>query len=408
MRIEKSGLVRGLGRNVLVLGVVSLFTDISSEMLYPVIPLFLTAVLNAPMSVVGVIEGVAESAASLLKIASGWWSDRLRARRPFVVLGYSLSAVSKPLLALAGSWGAVLASRLVDRMGKGIRTSPRDAMIASSCDKDARGKAFGLHRAMDTIGAVLGPLLAVLLLSVLKLSYRSIFLWAFVPAGLGVVALAFLQGGSRIHRGAAPQVAPRTPVSADLRRFVFVYGVFALGNSSDVFLLLKARQVGFSANGVLLTYVFYNLVYALSAAPAGWLSDRLSRRALMAGGLVVFAAVYTGFALATGRAVIWMLFALYGLYAAATEGVSKALVADLSTPDNRGTAMGLFHTATGLLAFAASTAAGLLWTHIGPAAPFVYGAVCAGAAAGLLALLRPPPREIASQGVASPLSSAPS
>lgn len=384
-------LLKGLGRNVLVLGAVSLLTDISSEMLYPVVPLFLTTVLNAPMSVVGVIEGIAESTASLLKIVSGWWSDRLRVRRPFVVLGYSLSAVSKPLLALAGSWGMVLASRLLDRMGKGIRTSPRDAMIASACDEDARGKAFGLHRSMDTVGAVFGPLLAVFLLSSLNLSYRAVFLWAFVPAGLGVAALAFLQGGNRIRRGPKAEAMLRAPISADLRRFVLVYGVFALGNSSDVFLLLKAKQVGLSANGVLLTYVFYNFVYALAAAPAGWLSDRLSRRAVMIGGLIVFALVYIGFAFAASQPAIWGLFALYGFYAAATEGVSKALVTDLSTPQNRGTAMGFLHAVTGILAFVASTVAGLLWSHVSPAAPFLYGAICAVASAALLALFCRPP-----------------
>jgi MFS family permease len=387
VKSNPSRLLQGLGRNVVILGVVSLFTDISSEMLYPVVPLFLTTVLNAPMSVVGLIEGIAESTASLLKIASGWWSDRARRRQPFVVWGYSLSAVSKPLLALAASWHLVLVSRLVDRVGKGIRTSPRDAMIAASCAPDARGKAFGLHRAMDTIGAFFGPLLAVLLLSHFHVSYQTIFVLAFIPAALGVAALAFLQ---KEAAAAAPEKSAggRAPISAELKRFVLIYGVFALGNSSDVFLLLKAKDAGLSANGVLLTYVFYNFVYALAATPAGWLSDKLSRRTLMAGGLVVFAVVYTGFALAPAGWMIWALFALYGFYAAATEGVSKALVADLSTPENRGTAMGLLHMTTGVLAFVASTVAGLLWSRIGPAAPFVYGAVCAVASAGLLFLHR--------------------
>ncbi len=387
MKSKPSRLLQGLGRNVVILGVVSLFTDISSEMLYPIVPLFLTTVLNAPMWVVGLIEGIAESTASLLKIASGWWSDRARRRQPFVVWGYSLSALSKPLLALAASWHLVLVSRLIDRVGKGIRTSPRDAMIAASCAPDARGKAFGLHRAMDTIGAFIGPLLAVLLLSHFRVSYQTIFVLAFIPAALGVAALAFLQKENAAAASAKP-AGGRAPISAELKRFVLIYGVFALGNSSDVFLLLKAKESGLSANGVLLTYVFYNFVYALAATPAGWLSDKLSRRTLMAGGLVVFAAVYTGFALAPAGWLIWVLFALYGFYAAATEGVSKALVADLSTPENRGTAMGLLHMTTGVLAFVASTVAGLLWSRIGPAAPFIYGAVCAVASASLLLLYR--------------------
>ena len=384
MKLTPSKLLQGLGRNVVILGFVSLFTDISSEMLYPVIPLFLTVVLNAPMSVIGLIEGLAESSASLLKMASGWWSDRVGRRQPFVVWGYSLSAISKPLLALAASWHLVLVSRLIDRVGKGIRTSPRDAMIAASCDPDARGKAFGLHRAMDTIGAFIGPLLAVLFLSVFEFSYRTIFVIAFIPAALGVASLAFLNRETPRAVPAAAGPQGRGPLSGDLKRFVLIFGVFALGNSSDVFLLLKAKQVGLSANAVLMTYVFYNFIYAAAATPAGWLSDRLSRRTLMIGGLGVFAVVYTGFAFATSGLAIWALFALYGVYAAATEGVSKALVADLSTPENRGTAMGLLHAVQGILAFAASAVAGLLWTHISPAAPFLYGAACAAAAAGLL------------------------
>lgn len=384
MKLVPAKLRQGLGRNVVILGFVSLFTDISSEMLYPIVPLFLTIVLNAPMSVVGLIEGIAESTASLLKIASGWWSDRVGRRQPFVVWGYSLSAISKPLLALAASWHLVLVSRLIDRLGKGIRTSARDAMIAASCTPDARGKAFGLHRAMDTIGAFVGPILAVVFLSVFHLSYQTIFVIAFIPAALGVATLAFLHREAPAPKPAAGTPGGRAPISKELKKFVLIYGLFALGNSSDVFLLLKAKQIGLTANGVLMTYIFYNFIYALAATPAGWLSDKLSRRTLMIGGLGVFAVVYTGFAFATSELAIWALFALYGVYAAATEGVSKALVADLSTAENRGTAMGLLHTVQGLLAFAASVVAGLLWTHVSPAAPFLYGAICAAAAAAVL------------------------
>lgn len=389
---REPALLRGVGRNVIILGVVSLLTDVSSEMLYPVVPLFLTAVLHAPMTVVGLVEGVAESTASLLKILSGWWSDRVGRRGPFVVWGYSLSAVSKPLLALAGTWHLVLFSRLVDRTGKGLRTSPRDALIAASCAPEVRGKAYGLHRAMDTVGAVLGPLLALWLLSRLGVGYRTIFLLAFVPAALGVACLGFLQRGP--VEAVAPAAGRRagTPLSPGLRRLVWVYAVFALGNSSDVFLLLKARETGFTPEGVLLTYVFYNFVYALAATPAGWLSDRFSRRVLLAGGWLVFALVYVGFALAPGKGIVWFLFALYGFYGAATEGVAKAYVADLSVAGNRGTAMGLLHTVTGILAFVASVVAGALWSRIGPSAPFVYGAACALVSAGLLlTVLRPRP-----------------
>ena len=358
MKLSPSKLLQGLGRNVVILGFVSLFTDISSEMLYPIIPLFLTVVLHAPMSVDGLIEGLAESTASLLKMVSGWWSDRVGRRQPFVVWGYSLSAISKPLLALAATWHLVLVSRLIDRIGKGVRTSARDVMIAAACAPDARGKAFGLHRAMDTIGAFFGPILAVILLSVFHFSYQTIFIIAFIPAVIGVATLAFLQRETPIPKPAAGTAVAKAPISGELKKFVLIYGLFALGNSSDVFLLLKAKSIGLSANWVLMTYVFYNFVYAIAATPAGWLSDKLSRRTLMISGFVVFGVVYTGFAFAPNKLAIWILFALYGFYAAATEGASKALVTDLSTPQNRGTAMGLMHTVQGLLAFVASVVAG--------------------------------------------------
>jgi MFS family permease len=390
----RSRLLAGLGPNVVVLGLVSLLTDISHEMLYPVVPLFLTMVLGAPMTAVGLIEGVAECTASLLKVVSGWYSDRLGRRRPFLFAGYALSAVSKPLLALAASWHLVLASRVLDRLGKGVRTGARDSLIAASCDPAHRGKAFGLHRAMDTVGAFLGPLFALLLLSHFHTSYRTVFLIAFIPALAGVAAILLVK--TAVSRVEGPHTSPQPHaggvsgprlISPDLRRFLFVVGLFALGNSSDVFLLLRAKDAGFSQTLVLLVYVFYNLVHALVAVPAGWLSDRLGRRAIIVGGYCTFAVVYLGFAFAPHPALIWVLFALYGFYGAAAEGVAKAHVADLSAPESRGTAMGLLQTVMGLMAFIASLAAGALWQHVAPSAPFIYGATCALLAATLFLLL---------------------
>ena len=396
-------MLRGLGRNVIVLGLVSLLTDISHEMLYPVVPLFLTTVLGAPMTVVGLIEGIAESTASLLKVASGWLSDRWRRRQPFLVAGYSLSALSKPLLALATSWHVVLVSRLLDRLGKGIRTGARDGLIAASCDPAHRGKAFGLHRAMDTVGAFFGPLIALLLLSQFHTPYRTVFLLAFVPAVAGVAALSLVRDDPAPFEPEAQdrdQPRGRTLLPAGLWRLVFIFAVFAVGNSSDVFLLLRAKAVflsrrpqdpQFAQTLMLMSYVLYNLVHALAAGPAGWLSDRLGRRRLIVSGFAVFAAVYLGFALSPGPPMVWALFALYGFYGAATEGVAKAQVADLSPPETRATAMGLLHTVTGLMAFAASVVAGLLWTRFGSSAPFVYGACCAGLAAALFLVVGPRP-----------------
>ena len=377
----------GLSRNVTFLGVVSGLTDISSEMLYPLVPVFLTSVLGAPMQVVGLIEGVAEATASFVKILGGRLSDRYNVRKPFVVAGYSLSAISKPVLALAAGWHFVLFSRFIDRVGKGLRTSARDALIAGSVDKAHWGKAFGFHRAMDTLGAALGPLTALAMIHFMgseKPDYRFIFLAAFVPALLGVgVLVYFVKEGVRPRPAGAPAPAPE-PMSRDFKTFVALYAVFALGNSSDVFLIMKARELGFSLTGIILAYTGYNLVYALLASPAGWLSDRLGKIKTMAFGFAVFAAVYLGFALADRPWMIWPLFALYGFYGAFNEGIAKAVVSHLSTGGNRASAMGYFQGTLGFLTFAASALAGFLWDRVSPAAPFAVGA--AGALLSGLAL----------------------
>ncbi|MCM2267273.1 MAG: MFS transporter [Elusimicrobiales bacterium] len=368
----------GLSRNVTFLGVVSGLTDISSEMLYPIVPVFLTSVLGAPMQVVGLIEGLAEATASFVKILGGRLSDRVGRRKPFVVAGYSLSAVSKPLLALAASWQFVLFSRFVDRVGKGLRTSARDALIAGSVDKAHWGKAFGFHRAMDTLGAALGPLTALALIHFMgaeKPDYRFIFLAAFLPALLGVGVLVWFVKEAAQPRPAG-SAAP-APMSADFKVFVALYAVFALGNSSDVFLIMKARTLGFTLTQVILAYTAYNLVYALLASPAGWLADRLGKVRTMRFGFLVFALVYAGFALADRPWMLWALFALYGFYGAFSEGIAKAVIAHLSTAENRGAAMGYFQGTLGFLTFAASALAGLLWDGVSPAAPFIAGAACA-------------------------------
>lgn len=380
------GMRAALTRNVTFLGAVSALTDISSEMLYPVVPVFLTSVLGAPMQVVGLIEGAAEATASFMKILGGRLSDRLGRRKPFVVAGYSLSALSKPLLALAASWQFVLFSRFVDRVGKGLRTSARDAMIAGSAPREHWGKAFGFHRAMDTLGAALGPLAALALIQYTgpaNPDYRLIFLLAFVPALLGVAVLALA-----VKEVAAAPAAPgaaREPLGRDFLAFAGIYAVFALFNSSDVFLIMRAKGLGFSLTQVILAYVGYNLVYALLASPAGWLADRVGKLRAMSFGFVVFAAVYLGFALADRAWLVWPLFALYGFYGAFNEGIAKAVVSHLSGERNRATAMGYFQGAAGLLAFAASALAGLLWDRVSPAAPFVAGAAGALLAAAALA-----------------------
>lgn len=374
-----TAIFKGLKKNVIVLSVVSFFTDVSSEMLYPVIPIFLTTVLGAPMSVLGLVEGIAESAASILKAFSGWMSDKIRHRKNFVVGGYFLSSIGKLLFFLSYAWPMVLAARLVDRVGKGIRTSPRDAMIADSCDAGYMGKAFGFHRAADTLGAILGPLLALWLIVALKENIRLVFLIAFVPAIIAVAVLVFLlKEVPRASGNAGGALRLRMDqFSPAFRRFLLVSVIFSIGNSSDAFLIMRAKDIGLTMALVILAYVIYNISYAGLSFPAGVISDRIPRKGIMIVGYFIFAIVYTGFAFFANKGTIWPLFFVYGFYMAMTDGVSKAFVTDTVEEEVRGTAIGIYYCLTGLCAFAASLIAGLLWTYVGASAPFIYGAVMA-------------------------------
>ncbi|MDO8691148.1 MAG: MFS transporter [Dehalococcoidia bacterium] len=386
---EDKEVLPGIRRNVLVLGLVSLFNDISSEMLYPLIPIFLTAVLGAPVAVVGLIEGIAEATASLTKAYSGWISDKFRKRRPLIALGYGLSAVSKPLLSLATGWPVVLGLRFGDRVGKGVRTAARDALIADSTDAAHWGRAFGFHRALDTSGAVFGPLLALALLGLLGDNLRLVFLLAFIPAAIGVLLIAKVRERPRSAPTSQPNFSIRWSLfDRRFKVFLLVVLVFSLGNSSDAFLILRAKSLlGDSTFLTVLAYALYNVVYALASTPAGILSDRIGRKWVMGGGFVVFAAVYFGFALAGHPETIWVLFAVYGFYIAMTEGVGKAFTVDLVPAELRGTALGSYHTAVGVMSLPASLLAGLLWTYVSPEATFALGGVTAILAAAMLPLV---------------------
>jgi len=386
--------VPGISRNVFLLGLVSLFTDASTEMLYPLIPLFLIGTLGAPVAVLGLIEGLAEATASVLKGLSGWLSDRTGRRRPLVIAGYGLAAVAKPVLALAAGWPLVLAARVLDRFGKGLRGTPRDALIADSTPEHLRGRAFGFHRSTDQIGAVAGPLLALPLLAAFHQNYRAVFVAAFVPAALGVLLLLAVRdtgrGGVQVVRPPRFRLRDTSPA---FRRFLGITLVFALGNSSDAFIILLAQHLGFSAQRIVLLFAAFNLTYVLSAYPAGLLSDRLGRKRLLVGGFGVFALAYLGFALIRAPGWLWLLFPLYGLYMGLTDGVIRAFVVDLVSPEHRATALGLQATTIGLATFPASAIAGLLWQGLGAPAPFLYGALMAAVAAVLLGSLVKPERK---------------
>ena len=362
--------------NVIILGLTSFFTDIASEMVYPLIPFFLTSVLGASPAVLGLIEGVAESVASILKVFSGYISDKLKKRKFLAISGYSSSAVGKFLLYIANSWGFVFAGRIVDRLGKGIRTAPRDALIADSIDPAKKGTAFGLHRAMDTSGAVIGVLLAYFFFTHYVGEYSEVFLWSLVPAAIGV-ALLFLSREKKVEAAArkAPsfkwKVLPRK-----LQLFLIVSFIFTLGNSSNTFLLLRSKDIGCTPASAILLYLVYNVVYGAVSYPAGRLSDRIGRKQLLVAGFVFYALVYLGFAFVSGPRhawFLWGLFGVYGLYSGFTEGVEKALVADLAPAEVRATAIGLHAMILGIGLFPASFIAGELWEHLSPSAAFYFG-----------------------------------
>jgi len=378
----------GISKNVFILGLVSFFNDVASEMIYPIVPIFLTGVLGAPVAVVGLIEGIAESTASILKVVSGWLSDKLQKRKPFVVGGYLFSAISKILLSLAFSWSFVLFARFVDRFGKGTRTSARDALIAESSETSTRGKSFGFHRALDTLGAVVGPLIALLAIHFLDNNFRLIFFLAFIPACIGIILLFFFVKERQKEKN--PDQAIRFSwrnLDPSFKIFLLISFVFALGNSSDAFLILRAQNLGLSVTLVVLAYVLFNFTYALFSIPAGIISDKIGAKKVLFSGFLLFSIIYLLFGLTNNGLILWLLFPFYGIYMALTEGVGKAYISNLVPEEKSGTAFGVYQTTIGLCTFFASLIAGLLWTYIGVSAPFIFGSVMAIISAFLFVVL---------------------
>jgi MFS family permease len=384
--------------------VTSFFMDISSEMVINLVPLFLSNVLGTSTAVIGLIEGVAEATASLLKVFSGWMSDKLQARKWLAVSGYGLSALAKPFFYFAASWQAVLAVRWADRVGKGVRTAPRDALVADSIDEAQRGLAFGFHRAADTGGAVLGLLVALGVVwaaqsAAVELgrgTFQTVVLVSLVPAALAVLSLAVgARDVSVTSRRERPAITFRG-LGRPFLVFLLIVGLFDLGNSSDAFLVLRAQERGLSVIGIMAMLVTFNLIYTLVSTPAGALSDRIGRKKIIVGGWLAYAAIYLGFGLAQTGWHIWVLYALYGVYYGLAYGTAKALVADIVPVELRGTAYGTYNATLAMLDLPASLIAGLLWQGmgnwpgLGPSAPFLFGAVLALAASLLMALWRPP------------------
>jgi MFS family permease len=382
----------GLSRNVVALGFVSFLTDVSSEMIYPLLPVFLTSVLGVSYSFVGLIEGVAESTASVFKYFSGWFSDRIKKRKALIFIGYGLSSFTRPLMALATAGWHVLFVRFSDRIGKGIRTSPRDALVASSTPEYARGKAFGFHRAMDNAGAVLGPLLAFGLLAIHPEHYRTVFWLASIPGLISLFVIAFFvkeTGIEKIINQTKKISLSLKPFDHRFKIYLLIVILFTLGNSSDAFLLLRAKSLNIPVTLLPILWVVLSAVKMVSSMPGGMLSDKIGRKKVIIAGWIIYALVYFGFAFATSAWHIWALFIVYGLFYGLTEGTEKALVADLVPNELRGTAYGLFNFAIGIAALPASLLMGILWQTFGIIPAFLFGSSLAFIAAFLFILTVP-------------------
>ncbi|MGB9910667.1 MAG: MFS transporter [Candidatus Hydrothermia bacterium] len=381
---------KALNKNVVAMGLTSLFTDISSEMIYPLLPLFLSQVIGAGATALGVIEGIAEATASLLKSVSGYISDKIKKRKILVIIGYGLSAVAKPTIGFATRWFHVLFARFFDRIGKGIRTSPRDALIADSVEPDERGKSFGFHRSMDTLGAILGPLTAFALLSFFTKnltwdqgkSLRVIFLLSLIPGILAILILVALVSEVKREKEGHASISLSLSLkglSKEFKLLLFIMFLFSLGNSSDTFLILRSSNLKFPQAQIPLLYTLFNVFYALLSTPLGVLSDKIGRPRTIMTGFIIYSLVYLGFALLRPEQahLLWLLFPLYGIYYAFTEGVLRAFVADISKKETRGFAYGVYHTLVGLTLLPASLLAGFLWDKISPSAPFYFGSIMA-------------------------------
>ena len=387
-------------KNVFILGLVSFFNDMASEMVYPIVPIFLTTILKVSTPVVGLIEGIAEATAAVGKFIFGYLSDKIGSRKPFVIGGYSFSTISKVLIGLANVWPMVLLARFIDRLGKGIRTGARDSLLLQNTTKNNKGFIFGYHRAFDSAGAVLGPVIGLILLFFFKENLRFVFYFAAIPGIIGVLLLIFFVKEKSQIKAKIPflRQSPGAPMGVwrskktassffqdfsliwknkKLALFFIASIIFSLGNSSDAFLILRAKNLGLTTIMIVLTYVVYNLSQTLLSTPMGKLSDKIGAKKVFEGGLLTFTLVYFFFGFIKNPVFIWLLFPIYGIYIAATDGVSKAYVAEFITEKESGSYFGLYQSATAVSAFFASWVAGILWYKINPSATFYFGAIMA-------------------------------
>ena len=376
-------------RNILFLGLVSFFIDLSTHMVYPLVPLYLVYVFGVSPALIGVIEGVSESAASLLKVFSGYTTDLVKKKKLIAFIGYVPATIYKIMLILSVSWVGIFAAKVIDRVGKGIRTSPRDVLISESTDKDKMGSSFGLHKALDMLGVALGILITYFVLLFMgdaPESFRLIFFVAIIPSVLGLFMFIFIKEKkeSREEKNKEPFWQNFKKIDGQLKLYLFVVFLFTLGNSSNVFILLRAQSIGFAASSVILLYFIYSMAASLLSMPMGKLSDKIGRKRLLVPGYLIFTVCYLGFAFATQQWALVIVFVAYGAYTAMISGVERAYVAEIAPPELKGTMLGLQATVAGVALLPASIIAGIMWEAINPAAPFMLGAGLSLAAALIL------------------------
>ncbi len=365
-------------RVVWLLSLVSLFNDIASEMLYPIIPIFITQVLGAPVAVLGLIEGVAEGSAAFFKTIFGYLSDQLQKRKPFVVLGYFSSGLAKIIIAFSLSWPMVFLGRFIDRLGKGVRTGARDALLLEAAENSNRGLIFGFHRAMYSAGAVIGPIIALLLLYFFHNNIRLILYLAIIPAFLSLIFFVFIKEGKRKVETTKVKISfSLKKLPGQFKIFLLGMAIFSLGNSSDSFIILRAKTLGLDLMLVISAYILYNLVYSLASTPAGRISDKIGAKKVFLLGIFIYALVYLGFAFNIKPILVWPFFAIYGFYIALTDGVAKALIGSYIPKEKAATAYGVFYTISSICTLLASVIGGLLWSLVSPSFTFVFAAVCA-------------------------------
>lgn len=381
-----------LSKNVILMGFVSFFNDVASEMIYPLIPTFLTVWLGAPVYIMGFIVGLSESLSNICKVFSGWYSDKLDVRKPFVVFGYSLSALSKAMIGLAYTWPTAMIARIADRIGKGTRVSARDALIANYTNPKYRGRAFGLHRGFDSAGAAIGPIIAILLLSVLNNNLRLIFLLSLIPSIIGIFLLIFFIEEKKSPNGEFSLDVPHEKfalknISPAFNKFLLVTIIFNIGNSSDLFLILRSQNLSLSLTITTAAYILYHLTHSILSLPIGILADKIGSEKILLSGFITFAASFALSGFINDGIWMWLVFALYGFYMAQTDSIIKVYIANIVPHRLFGTAFGLHQTIVGICTFLASGIAGLLWTHVGSTAPFLFGSTMAIIAAILFANL---------------------